>query len=74
MVHYQFEKYSYNRVSRFEEHVYIRERFHYLGMKLLPNSHETCLLTSKDGEIELVFSLPPAQSASSRFKYMLYQV
>lgn len=57
----------------FEEHVYIRERFHYLGMKLMPNSQEKVLLFSKDGEIELVFSLPVKQSENSRFKYMLYK-
>ncbi|XP_052776433.1 uncharacterized protein LOC128214157 isoform X3 [Mya arenaria] len=59
--------------KEFEDHVYIRERFHYLGMKLMPNSHDKCLLTAKDGEIELVFSLPVKQSENSRFKYMLYQ-
>ena len=60
-------------IKEFEEHVYIRERFHYLGMKLMPNSHDKCLLYSKDGEIELVFSLPVKQSEHSRFKYMLYK-
>ncbi|XP_060596861.1 uncharacterized protein LOC132750828 isoform X4 [Ruditapes philippinarum] len=60
-------------LKEYEEHVYIRERFHYLGMKLMPNSHDKCMLTSKDGEIELVFSLPVKQSENSRFKYMLYQ-
>ncbi|XP_053394143.1 uncharacterized protein LOC123525111 isoform X4 [Mercenaria mercenaria] len=59
-------------LKEYEEHVYIRERFHYLGMKLMPNSHDKCMLTSKDGEIELVFSLPVKQSENSRFKYMLY--
>lgn len=57
----------------FEDHVYVRERFHYLGMKLMPNSHDKCVLTAKDGEIELVFSLPVKQSENSRFKYMLYK-
>lgn len=59
-------------IKEFEDHVYIRERFHYLGMKLMPNSHDKCMLQSKDGEIELVFSLPVKQSENSRFKYMLY--
>ncbi|XP_052257258.1 uncharacterized protein LOC127862250 isoform X3 [Dreissena polymorpha] len=59
--------------KEFEEHVYLRERFHYLGMKLMPNSHDRCVLSSKDGEIEIVFSLPPKSSENSRFKYMLYQ-
>ena len=57
----------------FEEHVDMRERFHYLGMKLMPNSHDKCMLTAKEGELELVFSLPVQQSETSRFKYMLYQ-
>ncbi|KAL4236002.1 hypothetical protein ACF0H5_004390 [Mactra antiquata] len=60
-------------LKEFEDHVYIRERFHYLGMKLMPNSHDKCILESKDGEIELVFSLPVKQSEHSRFKYMLYR-
>jgi len=60
-------------IKDFEDHVYIRERFHYLGMKLMPNSHDKCKVSSKNGEIELVFSLPVKQSEHSRFKYMLYK-
>ncbi|XP_053398594.1 uncharacterized protein LOC123558094 isoform X2 [Mercenaria mercenaria] len=59
-------------LKEFEEHVYIKERFYELDMKLSPDSHDKCVITSKDGEIELVFSLPTEHSKNLRFKYRLY--
>ncbi|KAL3869217.1 hypothetical protein ACJMK2_041926 [Sinanodonta woodiana] len=59
--------------TQYEEHVYIRERFHILNMKFTPNSHEKCLLDAAEGEIQIEFSLPINKSEFYRFKYMLYQ-
>ncbi|XP_062611507.1 uncharacterized protein LOC134273317 isoform X4 [Saccostrea cucullata] len=60
-------------VKDYESHVYVRERFYYLGINFTPKSETKCVLTAKDGEISLPFSLPPDRSEFYRFKYMLYK-
>lgn len=60
-------------VKDYETHVYVRERFYYLGINFTPQSEMKCILNTKDGEISLPFSLPPDRSEFFRFKYMLYK-
>nr|KAG5696945.1 hypothetical protein BaRGS_015909 [Batillaria attramentaria] len=60
-------------VQQFEEHFYVRERFHILGMTVTPKSRLPCVLTTKDGEIDMEFGLPPQNSTNLRYKYMLYR-
>ncbi|XP_061197947.1 uncharacterized protein LOC133206053 isoform X1 [Saccostrea echinata] len=60
-------------VKDYEGHVYVRERFYYLGINFTPKSETKCVLTAKDGEISLPFSLPADRSEFYRFKYMLYK-
>ncbi|KAL5022837.1 hypothetical protein ScPMuIL_001992 [Solemya velum] len=58
--------------DKFEKRVYIRERFHLLGMTLSSASKEECILNVKE-EIELEFDLPPASGEKYKYKYMVYQ-
>ena len=60
-------------VKEFEEHVYLRERFHILGMTLADPNKNKCAVTAKDGIIDFGFTLPYRESEHYRFKYMLYQ-
>ncbi|XP_048760115.1 uncharacterized protein LOC125669562 isoform X3 [Ostrea edulis] len=60
-------------VKDYESHVYVRERFYYLGINFTPKSETKCVLTAKDGEISLPFTLPAEESEFYRFKYMLYK-
>ena len=60
-------------VKDYESHVYVRERFYYLGMEFTPKSETKCLLTASNGEISLPFSLPSDRSEHYRYKYMLYR-
>ena len=56
----------------FQQHFYIRERFHILGLGISPRSHIPCVVTTTNGEIGIEFSLQPINSAQLRFKHMLY--
>ena len=60
-------------VEAYQEHFYVRERFHILGMAKTPRSKIPCVLFTKDGEVEIEFSLPPSNSVNLRYKYMLYR-
>ncbi|XP_060082654.1 uncharacterized protein LOC132561948 [Ylistrum balloti] len=60
-------------LKEFESHVYIRERFYYLGMSFSKESEQQCLLTANDGAVVLSFNLPFRDSEHFRYKYMLYQ-
>ncbi len=60
-------------LQEFEDHVYIRERFFQLGMKLLPESWRKCLLQTVNGEINICFGLNEQQARQMQFKYLLYK-
>ncbi|XP_046357962.2 uncharacterized protein LOC124136163 isoform X2 [Haliotis rufescens] len=60
-------------VKEFEDHFYVRERFHILDMKTSSTSQMKCTISTKDGEINIPFQLPQEQSEHFRFKYMLYK-
>lgn len=60
-------------VQSFQEHFYVRERFHILRMSCTPQSRIPCVLNTKDGEVDFEFALPPDNSANLRYKYMLYR-
>lgn len=60
-------------VSDFETHVYIRERFYYLGMSFNENSRDKCLISADEGAVQLAFNIPFRESEHFRYKYMLYQ-
>ncbi|XP_076439788.1 uncharacterized protein LOC143279651 isoform X1 [Babylonia areolata] len=57
----------------YQDHFYVRERFHILGMSKTPQSKIPCVLHTTDGEMDIQFGLSPANSARLRFKYMLYR-
>ncbi|OWF35540.1 uncharacterized protein LOC110442809 isoform X2 [Mizuhopecten yessoensis] len=59
--------------KEFETHVYVRERFYYLGMSFNENSEQKCLLNADDGVVQLAFNIPFRDSEHFRYKYMLYQ-
>ena len=56
-----------------QDHFYVRERFHILHMSMTSRSKVTCVLTTKDGEVDVEFSLPPGTSSHLRYKHMLYR-
>ncbi|XP_025109760.1 uncharacterized protein LOC112573518 isoform X2 [Pomacea canaliculata] len=60
-------------LQQFQDHFYVRERFHLLHMSLTPHSKLPCVLKTKDGEVDIEFFLPPENSSKLRFKYMLYR-
>ncbi|XP_033737982.1 uncharacterized protein LOC117325677 isoform X2 [Pecten maximus] len=59
--------------KEFETHVYIRERFYYLGMSFNEDSEQQCLLNANEGAVQLAFNIPFRDSEHFRYKYMLYQ-
>lgn len=59
--------------KEFETHVYIRERFYYLGMSFNDESEQQCLLNANEGAVQLSFNIPFRESEHFRYKYMLYQ-
>ncbi|CAG5127543.1 unnamed protein product, partial [Candidula unifasciata] len=59
--------------KEFETHFYVRERFHILGMGIVPRTKIACIQETKDGETELCFGLPAERSSNHRFKYMVYR-
>ncbi|KAL8580550.1 hypothetical protein ACOMHN_057993 [Nucella lapillus] len=60
-------------VEVYQNHFYVRERFHILGMTKTPQSKIPCVLHTMDGEMDIEFALTPLNSANLRFKYMLYR-
>lgn len=60
-------------VREYQEHFYVRERFHILRMTETPLSQRPCVLTTADGEAAFEFGLPTDSSAHLRYKYMLYR-
>ncbi|XP_059151708.1 uncharacterized protein LOC131937939 isoform X2 [Physella acuta] len=60
-------------LAEFEEHYYVRERFHILGMSNIASTKLKCVAETKDGEVEFCFGLPAERSGNFRFKYMLYR-
>ncbi|XP_035825245.1 uncharacterized protein LOC101856339 [Aplysia californica] len=60
-------------IQMFQEHFYIRERFHILGMSEIPATKIPCVAETVNGEVEFSFGLPPAHSSTYRYKYMLYR-
>lgn len=59
--------------EKFENYLYIRERFFELDMRLLANSKTTCTIETIEGKTVVVFGLPPKRSKSFRFTYMLFR-
>lgn len=60
-------------VQAYQQHFYVRERFHILRMYETQQSKIPCVLSTTDGEVDFEFGLPPDNSAHLRFKYMLYR-
>lgn len=60
-------------IQQFENHYYVRERFHILGMSSLQTTKINCVADTREGEVEFQFGLPKERSANYRFKYMLYR-
>ncbi|KAH9504187.1 hypothetical protein Btru_065262 [Bulinus truncatus] len=60
-------------VGDFENHFYVRERFHILGLTEIDSTKTSCVVDTLDGEVEFCFGLPPERSSTYRFKYMLYR-
>ncbi|CAL1533508.1 unnamed protein product [Lymnaea stagnalis] len=60
-------------LEEFEDHFYVRERFHILGKFTVPETKMKCVAETVDGEVEFIFGLPPERSQTFRFKYMLYR-
>ncbi|XP_055886104.1 uncharacterized protein LOC106062437 isoform X1 [Biomphalaria glabrata] len=57
----------------FENHFYVRECFHILGLSIVKSTKKNCVVETEDGEIDFCFGLPPGRSSTYRFKYMLYR-
>ncbi|XP_041357267.1 uncharacterized protein LOC121374291 [Gigantopelta aegis] len=60
-------------LAEFEDHFYVRERFHILGMRVAPTSHRSATIKTSGGEVYIYFSLTSKDSENYRFKYMLYK-
>ena len=60
-------------IAEYEDHFYVRERFHILGMKTAPQSHKSAVVKTSGGEMNIYFSLTNKNSEHYRFKHMLYK-
>ncbi len=59
--------------ERFENYVFIRERFHDLGVKMVDESKDTCTVKTENGEIQMKFGLQENASKSLQFRFLLYR-
>lgn len=59
--------------DKFENYLYIRERFFDLDMQMVPSSKTNCVIETVEGKTVAVFGLPSKRSKTFRFTYILYR-
>ncbi|KAK3091414.1 hypothetical protein FSP39_019733 [Pinctada imbricata] len=57
----------------FEEHVYIRERFYSMGIKIEDKKLYKQILIPTGGEVHIQLGIPSDRSKDYQFKYMMYR-
>lgn len=59
-------------VQEFQDYVYIREMFFYLGLKIIPESHQKCIIQPQNGQATVVFELPASDAVNVNFRYIKF--
>ena len=60
-------------LQKFENKVYVRERFFDMGVAMVESSKRDCILKTENGEIQVVFGLSGNNSKSLQFRFLLYR-
>lgn len=59
--------------EKFENYVYIRERFFDMGVAMVEKSKRDCVIKTENGETQVVFGLTGNNSKSLQFRFLLYR-
>ena len=60
-------------LQKFENNVYVRERFFDMGVAMVESRKRDCILKTENGEIQVVFGLSGNNSKSLQFRFLLYR-
>ena len=59
-------------LQKFENNVYVRERFFDMGVTMVESSKKDCIVKTENGEIQVMFGLSGNTSKSLQFRFLLY--